>query len=809
MSTKYDFSAIEKKWQKIWDENHTFKASEDYSKPKFYALVEFPYPSGQGLHIGHPRPYTAMDVVSRKRRLEGYNVLFPMGWDAFGLPTENYAIKNHIHPAIVTERNVKHFKEQLKSLGMSFDWDREINTTDPEYYKWTQWIFLQMFKKGLAYKKEMAVNWCTSCKVVLANEEVVGGVCERCGGEVVRKVKSQWMLKITEYAQRLLDDLSEVNYLDKIKATQKNWIGRSTGAEVDFATTAGDTLKIYTTRPDTLFGATYMVISPEHPMLDKWKDLITNNDEIKEYQEKASRKSDFERTEMAKEKTGVEIKGVRAVNPVNDREIPIFISDYVLMSYGTGAIMAVPAHDTRDYDFAKVFNLPIIEVVKGGDIEKEAFTDCATGIMVNSGFLDGLSVEEAKVKIKEWLTETGKGTPKVNYKLRDWVFSRQRYWGEPIPIVHCDKCGYVAIPESELPLRLPDVESYMPTDNGESPLSTLESFINTTCPHCGGPAKRETDTMPQWAGSSWYFLRYCDPHNKNELASKEALDYWMPVDWYNGGMEHTTLHLLYSRFWHKFLYDIGAVNTKEPYMRRTSHGMILGEDPENPGKYIKMSKSRGNVINPDDVVREYGADTLRMYEMFLGDFEKTAPWKTSSIKGCKRFLDKIWSLQDCVIDGNTYRKELEPSFHKAIKKVSEDIESLKFNTAIATMMALLNEISAIGTINKKEYRDLLIMLNPFAPHITEEIYQALGFKGMLNEQEWVKYDESLCVEEMMEIVIQINGKLRSKLTVAVDTDRDEIIAMAENDEKIKEITAGKNIVKKIYVPNKLVNIVVK
>ncbi len=809
MSTKYDFSAIEKKWQKIWDENHTFKASEDYSKPKFYALVEFPYPSGQGLHIGHPRPYTAMDVVSRKRRLEGYNVLFPMGWDAFGLPTENYAIKNHIHPAIVTERNVKHFKEQLKSLGMSFDWDREINTTDPEYYKWTQWIFLQMFKKGLAYKKEMAVNWCTSCKVVLANEEVVGGVCERCGGEVVRKVKSQWMLKITEYAQRLLDDLSEVNYLDKIKATQTNWIGRSTGAEVDFATTAGDTLKIYTTRPDTLFGATYMVISPEHPMLDKWKDLITNNDEIKEYQEKASRKSDFERTEMAKEKTGVEIKGVRAVNPVNDREIPIFISDYVLMSYGTGAIMAVPAHDTRDYDFAKVFNLPIIEVVKGGDIEKEAFTDCATGIMVNSGFLDGLSVEEAKVKIKEWLTETGKGTPKVNYKLRDWVFSRQRYWGEPIPIVHCDKCGYVAIPESELPLRLPDVESYMPTDNGESPLSTLESFINTTCPHCGGPAKRETDTMPQWAGSSWYFLRYCDPHNKNELASKEALDYWMPVDWYNGGMEHTTLHLLYSRFWHKFLYDIGAVNTKEPYMRRTSHGMILGEDPENPGKYIKMSKSRGNVINPDDVVREYGADTLRMYEMFLGDFEKTAPWKTSSIKGCKRFLDKIWSLQDCVIDGDAYRKELEPSFHKAIKKVSEDIESLKFNTAIATMMALLNEISAIGTINKKEYRDLLIMLNPFAPHITEEIYQALGFKGMLNEQEWVKYDESLCVEEMMEIVIQINGKLRSKLTVAVDTDRDEIIAMAENDEKIKEITAGKNIVKKIYVPNKLVNIVVK
>ena len=800
---KYDFSSIERKWQKYWDENKTFSATNDYTKPKFYALVEFPYPSGQGLHIGHPRPYTALDIVSRKRRMEGYNVLFPMGWDAFGLPTENYAIKNKIHPAIVTENNIKRFKEQLKALGLSFDWDREIDTTDPEYFKWTQWIFLQMFKKDLAYKKEMAVNWCTSCKVVLANEEVVGGVCERCGGEVVRKVKSQWMLKITEYAQRLLDDLSEVDYLEKIKATQTNWIGRSTGAEVDFITTTGDVLKIYTTRPDTLFGATYMVISPEHPLIEKWADKLSNIDEIRDYQEKAAHKSDFERTEMAKEKTGVELKGVKAVNPVNNMAIPIFISDYVLMSYGTGAIMAVPGHDTRDYDFAKAFNLPIVEVVKGGNIEVEAFTDCETGVMVNSGFLNGLSVEEAQEKIKKWLEENNKGVRKVNYKLRDWVFSRQRYWGEPIPIVHCEKCGYVALPESELPLKLPEVESYMPTDNGESPLSTLESFINTTCPACGGPAKRETDTMPQWAGSSWYYLRYCDPHNKEALASKEALNYWMPVDWYNGGMEHTTLHLLYSRFWHKFLYDIDVTSQKEPYMKRTSHGMILGEDGQ------KMSKSRGNVINPDDVIKVYGADTLRLYEMFIGDFEKTAPWSTSSIKGCKRFLDRVWALQDCLIDGDDYREELRTNFHKAIKKVSEDIESLKFNTAIATMMALVNDIYVVGTINKKEYRDLLIMLNPFAPHITEELYEIVGYDGVLNQQSWVKYDEAFCVDDTVEIVIQINGKVKDRIMVNKDLNQDEVLEVAKKAPKIAEALDGKSIIKQIYVPNKLVNFVAR
>ena len=800
---KYDYSAIEKKWQQKWDENNTFKAENDYSKPKYYALVEFPYPSGQGLHIGHPRPYTAMDIVARKRRLQGYNVLFPMGWDAFGLPTENFAIKNKIHPAIVTKKNVERFKGQLKSLGLSFDWSREINTTDPDYFKWTQWIFIQMFKKGLAYKKEMAVNWCTSCKVVLANEEVVGGVCERCGGEVVRKVKSQWMLKITEYAQRLLDDLDSVNYLDKIKATQVNWIGRSTGAEVNFDTTAGDKLKIYTTRPDTLFGATYMVIAPEHPMIEKWADKLENNDEIKAYQEKAARKSDFERTEIAKEKTGVELKGVRAINPVNGKEIPIFISDYVLMTYGTGAIMAVPAHDTRDFEFAQKFNLPIVEVVKGGDVTKEAFTDCATGIMTNSGFLDGLSVEDAKVKIKEWLEQTGKGTPKVNYKLRDWVFSRQRYWGEPIPMVYCEKCGWVPLPESELPLKLPEVESYMPTDNGESPLSTLESFINTTCPHCGGPAKRETDTMPQWAGSSWYFMRYCDPHNQNELASKEALDYWLPVDWYNGGMEHTTLHLLYSRFWYKFLHDLGVVSTNEPYMRRTSHGMILGEDGQ------KMSKSRGNVINPDDVIRDYGADTLRLYEMFIGDFEKTAPWSPSSIKGCKRFLDRVWGLQDIVIDGDQYRDEFKCLIHKTIKKVSEDIENLKFNTAIAALMTLLNELAAKGSVTKEELRTFIILLNPFAPHITEEMYEVLGFEGMLNQQKWVTYDEKLCVEDTVEIVVQINGKLKSKLNISADASKDEMLSAAKSDEKVSAALEGANIVKEIVVPGKLVNFVVK
>ena len=801
--SKYDFTAIEKKWQKYWEEHHTFAAGTDYSKPKFYALVEFPYPSGQGLHIGHPRPYTAMDIVSRKRRLEGYNVLFPMGWDAFGLPTENYAIKNHIHPAIVTKNNIAHFKAQLQSLGLSFDWDREINTTDPEYFKWTQWIFLQMFKKGLAYKKEMSVNWCTSCKVVLANEEVVGGVCERCGGEVIHKVKSQWMLKITEYAQRLLDDLAEVNYLDKIKATQINWIGRSTGAEVDFTTTTGETLTVYTTRPDTLFGATYMVISPEHPYIEKWADKLSNMEEIRAYQEKAARKSDFERTEMAKDKTGVELKGIRAINPVNGREIPIFISDYVLMTYGTGAIMAVPAHDTRDYDFAKVFHLPIIEVVAGGDIEKEAFTDCATGKMVNSGFLDGLSVEEAKVKIKEWLKENGKGHEKVNYKLRDWVFSRQRYWGEPIPIVYCEKCGYVPLPESELPLTLPEVDSYMPTDNGESPLSTLDSFINTTCPHCGGPAKRETDTMPQWAGSSWYYLRYCDPKNKECLASKEALDYWMPVDWYNGGMEHTTLHLLYSRFWHKFLYDIGAVSQKEPYMRRTSHGMILGEDGQ------KMSKSRGNVINPDEVVAQYGADTLRLYEMFIGDFEKTAPWSPSSIRGCKRFLDRVWALQDMLTDGEEYRPETRALMHKTIKKVSEDIENLKFNTAIASMMALINEIYALGSINRAELRTLLLLLNPFAPHMTEEMYEVQNLGGVLNAQKWPTFDPALCVDEMVELVVQINGKVRSKLQVPVDGAQADVLEKAKAEPKIQDALQGKQIVKEIYVQNKLVNFVAK
>ncbi len=806
----YDFTAIENKWQKYWDEHKTFHAENDYTKPKFYALVEFPYPSGQGLHIGHPRPYTAMDIVSRKRRLQGYNVLFPMGWDAFGLPTENFAIKNKIHPAIVTKNNVARFKAQLKSLGLSFDWDREINTTDPDYFKWTQWIFLKLFNAGLAYKKEMNVNWCTSCKVVLANEEVVNGVCERCGGEVVHKVKSQWMLKITEYAQKLLDDLDSVDYFEKIKTAQKNWIGRSTGAEVKFATTAGDTLTVYTTRPDTLFGATYMVISPEHPIIEKWADRLQNMDAVREYQAAAARKSDFDRTEMNKDKTGVKLEGIRAVNPVNGTEIPIFISDYVLMTYGTGAIMAVPAHDTRDWEFAKVFNLPIIEVVKGGeDVQKAAFTDCATGVMVNSGFLDGLSVEEAKVKMKEWLTANGKGREKVNYKLRDWVFSRQRYWGEPIPVVNCEKCGWVALPESELPLKLPEVESYMPTDTGESPLSTLESFINTTCPCCGGPAKRETDTMPQWAGSSWYFLRYCDPHNDKELASKEALKYWMPVDWYNGGMEHTTLHLLYSRFWHKFLYDQGVVPCKEPYMKRTSHGMILGKDPERPGEFTKMSKSKGNVVNPDDVVREYGADTLRLYEMFVGDFEKAAPWQENGIKGCKRFLDRVWAMQEKVVPGDEYSDKLRASMHKTIKKVSEDIETLKFNTAIATMMGLLNEIDAAGSLTRAEYRTLLILLNPFAPHITEELYQVMGYEGVLNEQKWVEYDEKLCVEDSVEIVVQINGKVKARFSAPADCAKEELEKLALDLPEVKGFTDGKTIVKKIAVPNKLVNIVVK
>ena len=800
---KYDYSQIESKWQKIWDEKKCFAATTDYTKPKFYALVEFPYPSGQGLHVGHPRSYTALDIVARKRRLQGYNVLYPMGWDAFGLPTENFAIKNKIHPEIVTEKNVARFKSQLKSLGLSFDWDREINTTDPEYYKWTQWIFLQLFKKGLAYKKEMAVNWCTSCKVVLANEEVVNGVCERCSGEVVRKVKSQWMLKITEYAQRLIDDLAEVDYIDRVKTSQINWIGRSTGAEVDFPTTAGDTLTVYTTRPDTLFGATYMVISPEHPYLEKWKGQIKNFAEVEDYQAAAARKSDFERTEVVKDKTGVKLDGVSGINPVNNKEIPIYISDYVLMTYGTGAIMAVPAHDTRDWEFAKKYDIPIVEVVKGGNVEEEAFTDCATGVMVNSGFLDGLSVEEAKVKIKEWLTEKGIGHEKVNFKLRDWVFSRQRYWGEPIPVVYCEKCGWVPLDESQLPLTLPEVDSYEPTENGESPLAKMEEWINTTCPHCGGPARRETDTMPQWAGSSWYFLRYCDPHNKEALASKEALDYWTSVDWYNGGMEHTTLHLLYSRFWHKFLYDIGVVPTKEPYAMRTSHGMILGEGG------IKMSKSKGNVVNPDDIVRDYGADTMRLYEMFIGDFEKPATWSSQSIKGCRRFLERVWGLQDILVDGDEYSKDLECSMHRTIKKVNSDIEELKCNTAIAAMMTLLNEMYDKGSVNKAEMRDLLIMLNPFAPHITEEMWEVCGYEGMIHEQKWVSYDENKCVLNEIEIAVQINGKVKSRVTVPADCSDAEAIAVAKADDKVAADIDGKTVIKEIYVKGKLVNIVAK
>ena len=801
---KYNHKAVEEKWQKIWEDKGVFHASDDTEKEKFYALIEFPYPSGQGLHVGHPRPYTALDTVARKRRLEGYNVLYPIGWDAFGLPTENYAIKNHIHPEIVTKKNIARFKKQIQSLGISFDWSREINTTDPEYYKWTQWIFIQLYKHGLAYKKEMNVNWCTSCKCVLANEEVVNGVCERCGSEVVHKVKSQWMLKITEYADRLINDLDLVNYPDRVKAQQKNWIGRSKGAEVDFTTTTGDTLTIYTTRADTLYGATYMVISPEHPMIEKWADKISNMDEIKKYQEAAARKSDFERTEVAKEKTGVRIDGVNAINPVNNKEIPIFISDYVLVSYGTGAIMAVPAHDTRDWEFAKKFDLPIIEVVKGGNVQEEAYTDCAKGIMVNSGMLDGLTVDEAKKKIIDWLTSEGKGHSKVNYKLRDWVFSRQRYWGEPIPMVYCEKCGYVPIDEKDLPLRLPMVESYEPTDNGESPLAKMTDWINTTCPCCGGKAKRETDTMPQWAGSSWYYLRYMDPHNKNAIASKEALNYWSPVDWYNGGMEHTTLHLLYSRFWHKFLYDIGVVPTPEPYAKRTSHGMILGENGE------KMSKSRGNVVNPDEIVDEYGADTMRLYEMFIGDFEKAAPWSKASIKGCRRFVERYWNLQNVLIDGDKIRPELESAFNKAIKKVGEDIENIKFNTAIATLMALINDISNVKSINKEELRIFSILLNPFAPHVTEEVYEAckLG-NGILAEAEWPEYDESKCVDESVEIVVQVNGKIKAKLNIPVDADKDAVLDLAKNDENVKKAIDGMKIIKEIVVPKKLVNLVVK
>lgn len=797
----YNFSETEKKWQKIWEENKTFHASDDYTKPKFYALVEFPYPSGQGLHVGHPRSYTALDIVARKKRLMGYNVLYPMGWDAFGLPTENYAIKNKIHPKIVTENNIANFKRQLKSLGFSFDWEREINTTDPNYYKWTQWIFLQLFKHNLAYKKEMAVNWCTSCKVVLANEEVVGGKCERCGSDVIRKVKSQWMLKITEYAERLLKDLDDVDYIDRVKAQQTNWIGRSEGAEVDFNTTENKKLTVYTTRPDTLFGATYMVISPEHPYIELWADKIKNIDAIREYRAEANKKSDFERTELVKDKTGVRIDGINAINPLTEKEIPIYVSDYVLMSYGTGAIMAVPAHDTRDWDFAKAFNLPIIEVVAGGDVEKEAFTDVAAGKLINSGFLNGMEVKDAKKAVIDYLEEHKIGKRKVNYKLRDWVFSRQRYWGEPIPIVHCPHCGAVPVPESELPLLLPEVDSYEPTDNGESPIAKMTDWVNTKCPKCGGDAKRETDTMPQWAGSSWYFLRYLDPHNDKALASKEALEYWLPVDWYNGGMEHTTLHLLYSRFWHKFLYDIGIVPTKEPYKKRTSHGMILGENGE------KMSKSRGNVVNPDDIVRDYGADTMRLYEMFIGDFEKAAPWSSAGIKGCSRFIDRVYGLLDITAPNSTGK--LEKSFHKTIKKVSNDIEALKFNTAIAALMALLNEIYEQNEIGKDELKIFITLLNPFAPHLTEEMWEKAGFSGYLNQTSWPTYDEAKTVDNEVEMVLQVNGKIKDKIVVSTDISKEELEKTALENEAVKELTAGKTVVKIITVPKKLVNIVVK
>ena len=802
---KYDFAAIEKKWQAKWEETKPYAAVTGLDKPKFYGLIEFPYPSGAGLHVGHPRPFTAMDIITRKKRMNGYNVIFPIGYDAFGLPTENYAIKNHIHPAKVTHDNIANFTRQLKMLGYGFDWDRCVNTSDPNYYKWTQWIFLQMYKKGLAYKATMSVNWCTSCKVVLANEEVVEGVCERCGAPVIRKEKSQWMLAITKYAQRLIDDLDDVDYIERVKIQQRNWIGRSTGAQVTFNTTLGDDLVVFTTRPDTLFGATYMVLAPEHPYVKKWKDNIRNWDEVAAYVEAAGRKSDFERGELNKEKSGVRLDGVMAVNPVNGKEIPIFIADYVLITYGTGAIMAVPAHDERDWDFAKMFHLPIIEVVKGGNVEEEAFTlKDDTGIMVNSGFLDGMTVKQAIPAMINWLADHKIGEQKVNYKLRDWVFSRQRYWGEPIPMINCEKCGWVPVPEDQLPLVLPNVESYEPTDDGESPLAKMTDWVNTTCPQCGGPAKRETDTMPNWAGSSWYWLRYMDPHNDEAFCSPEAEQYWGPVDWYNGGMEHTTLHLLYSRFWHKFLYDIGVVPTKEPYAKRTSHGMILGANGE------KMSKSRGNVVNPDDIVNEYGADTLRMYEMFIGDFEKAAPWSTNSVRGCRKFIERFWNLQDMLIDGDTIRPELEKDFHKTIKKVGNDIENIKFNTAIAALMALINTIYANGKINKKELSIFAILLNPFAPHVTEEVWEAchLG-DGILAEAQWPEYDESKCVDDTIEIVAQVNGKIKAKLNIAVDAAQEDVLAQAKAEQKVADAINGMTIVKEIYIKGRLVNIVVK
>ena len=847
---KYDYKAVEAKWQKVWEDEKTFHAEIDHSKPKFYALVEFPYPSGAGLHVGHPRSYTALDVVSRKRRQNGYNVLYPMGWDAFGLPTENFAMKNHIHPAIVTKKNVDHFREQLKALGFSFDWDREINTTDPEYYKWTQWIFLQLYKHGLAYKKEMNVNWCTGCKCVLANEEVVNGVCERCGSEVVHRVKSQWMLKITAYADKLIDGLDGLDYIERVATQQKNWIGRSHGAEVNFGTTAGATLTVYTTRCDTLFGATYMVVSPEHAMVKQWLDngTIQNAEAVKAYQAEAARKSDFERSELNKEKTGVKLEGVMGINPVNDKEIPIFISDYVLATYGTGAIMAVPAHDTRDWEFAKKFGLPIIEVVKGNtpsNLDEAAFTDVATGTLVNSGFLDGLSVADAKKKMVEWLESSGKGKDKVNYKLRDWVFSRQRYWGEPIPMVKCEKCGWQPLPESSLPLTLPDITDFEPGPDGESPLARHTDWVRTTCPCCGGPATRETDTMPQWAGSSWYFLRYMDPHCKDALASKEALEYWSPVDWYNGGMEHTTLHLLYSRFWHKFLYDIGVVPSPEPYQKRTAHGMILGLNPHSfvnlpaeeqekllkeygsqkaaekvlEEKYgemarhpiVKMSKSLGNVINPDEVVDTYGADTMRLYEMFMGDFEQAAPWQTSAIAGCNRFLDRVWALSDKLVEGEGYRPQVETLMHQTIKKVGADIEGLKMNTAIAQLMTLVNTLYDNGGATKAEYETVVQLLNPFAPHMTEELWEKLGHSHdeQLAYYPWPQYEEAKCVEAMVEIAVQVNGKVKARLKVAADITSEDAIAAAKAEPAVAEALAGKTIAKEIYVKGRLVNLAIK
>lgn len=799
---KHDFKNIEAKWQRAWDEQKAFEPSDDYSLPKYYALVEFPYPSGQGLHVGHPRPYTALDIVARKRRMQGYNVLFPMGWDAFGLPTENYAIKNKIHPAIVTKNNVARFKQQLKALGLSFAWDREINTSTPDYYKWTQWIFLQLFKHGLAYKKEMTVNWCTSCKVVLANEEVVNGKCERCHGDVIHKAKSQWMLKITAYADRLIDDLDTVDYIERVKLAERNWIGRSYGAEIDFDTTIGEKIRVFTTRCDTLFGATYMVIAPEHPLIEAHKEQIKNHADVVAYRDEAAKKSDFERTELVKDKTGVKLDGIMAINPVTGKEIPIFVSDYVLITYGTGAIMAVPAHDERDFDFAKKFELPIIEVVAGGEnVQEAAYTDVATGKLINSGFLNGLEVAEAKEKMIAYLEEKGIGKRKVNFKLRDWVFSRQRYWGEPIPLIWCDKCGWVPVPEDQLPLTLPDVENYEPTDNGESPLAKIDSWVNTTCPHCGGKARRETDTMPQWAGSSWYFLRYCDPKNDKEFASRKALDYWMPVDWYNGGMEHATLHLLYSRFWAKFMYDIGLISCPEPYLKRTSHGMILGEDGE------KMSKSRGNVINPDDVVNAYGADTMRLYEMFIGDFEKSAPWSTTSVRGCKRFLERVAALTDMLVpksDENVTR-----SLHACVKKVTDDIESMKFNTAIAAMMTFVNDVYAAGGISRDDLMTFITVMNPFAPHLTEEMHEVLGGKGLLSLKPWPTYDESKLAKTECEIALQVCGKLKGTITLPVDCPEDEAWTLIEESGKLAPFLDGKTVVKRIYIKNKIFNIVAK